>query len=578
MNILHLLPIILIFSGCTNPPILEPETKLFGKNVWVFDPDMDMASIQATVDSIADLQDHRNREFGPHRFALLFKPGEYDLDVYAGYYTQVAGLGKLPGEVQINGMVASRQVRRTALSNFWRSAENMTVDPQGEPNYWIVSQAAPFRRMHIKGELGLAKDGYTSGGFLANSVVEGRVFSNTQQQYFTRNSIIKQWDGWSWNMVFLGVEGAPEESWPKPPFTTVEETPLIREKPFLFVDGNSEFKVFVPVLRTNANGPDWTDGKLDGDVLDLESFYIVKEDDYDIDVINQALENGKNLLVTPGRYYIEKPIHVSKAGTVILGMGYPSFIPGKGNKACVIEDVDGVTLAGITFDAGPERSEVLLQVGGRDSNKDHSKKPTFLFDIFCRVGTDKVGYASSCVEINSNNVVGDHFWLWRADHGPSATEARPGWDINLGENGITVHGDDVTIYGLFTEHFTEYQTLWNGERGRTYFYQSEMPYDPPSQEAWKNGSTDGYASYKVADQVDDHRAWGLGIYNVFFEAPVFADRAIEVPEKPNVVFKHMITFWLSGEEGGIRNVINDAGGPALKTSRERTVLKYPLEE
>jgi hypothetical protein len=58
--------------------------------------------------------------------------------------------------------------------------------------------------------------------------------------------------------------------------------------------------------------------------------------------------------------------------------------------------------------------------------------------------------------------------------------------------------------------------LWNGNGGRTYFFQNEMPYDPPNQAAWMNGGvTQGYAAYKVADSVTSHEAWGLGSYCYF---------------------------------------------------------------
>lgn len=267
---------------------------------------------------------------------------------------------------------------------------------------------------------------------------------------------------------------------------------------------------------------------------------------------------------------------MNNAGTVILGIGYPSIIPTKGQTAMRIADVGGVSLAGITFDAGPIRSDVLVQVGEENSKAIHAENPTFLFDLFCRVGTDKAGTATSCIIINSNNVVADHFWLWRADHGPSAVKS-PGWDVNLGENGLTVNRKDVTVYGLFVEHFTEYQSLWNGERGKNYFYQSEMPYDPPTQDDWKHKDVKGYASYKVANHVQEHNAWGLGIYNTFREGPIFADRAIEVPDNPNVQLKHMTTFYLSGNQGGgILHVINNTGEAVSEKTRLQKVEFYPI--
>jgi len=168
--------------------------------------------------------------------------------------------------------------------------------------------------------------------------------------------------------------------------------------------------------------------------------------------------------------------------------------------------VDGVKIAGLLFDAGAFNSPVLLEVGPSNSAAPHKNNPTSLHDLYFRIsGAEKVGKASVSLKINSCNVIGDHLWIWRADHGNAV-----GWDINPAANGLVVNGDDVTIYGLFVEHFQEYQTLWKGNGGKVFFYQSEIPYDVPAQKDWMNGRTLGYASYKVADGVKNHEAWGLG--------------------------------------------------------------------
>ena len=70
-------------------------------------------------------------------------------------------------------------------------------------------------------------------------------------------------------------------------------------------------------------------------------------------------------------------------------------------------------------------------------------------------------------------------------------------------------------YGLFVEHYQKENTLWNGERGRTIFYQNELPYDVPNQAAWQNGTRRGYAAYQVADAVTTHELWGGGVYSFF---------------------------------------------------------------
>ena len=158
----------------------------------------------------------------------------------------------------------------------------------------------------------------------------------------------------------------------------------------------------------------------------------------------------------------------------------------------------------------------------------------------------------------------DHTWLWRADHG-----AGVGWDINRAANGLVVNGNNVTIYGLFNEHFQEYQTIWNGNNGKTYFYQCELPYDPPSVESWKHGNTQGYAAYKVSDNVEDHQAWCLGIYSFFRSTPIIEERAIEVPARLEKDIHHKVIFWLSGNrESKILNIINNSGEGVNASSRK----------
>jgi hypothetical protein len=129
---------------------------------------------------------------------------------------------------------------------------------------------------------------------------------------------------------------------------------------------------------------------------------------------------------------------------------------------------------------------------------------------------------------------------------------------------------------LFVEHHQQFQVLWNGNGGRTYFYQSEIPYDPPDQGSYTSAKgVEGWASYKVADGVTRHEAWGLGIYSVFRHPNVVLTRAIEVPETPGVQFHHMITVAL-GDKGTIENVIDNVGGPtSIQPRVTPTVAEFP---
>ncbi|CAM5595696.1 MULTISPECIES: RICIN domain-containing protein [Streptomyces] len=541
-----------------------------GPNVAVFDPSMSASAIQSKLNSI--FQQQETNQFGSQRQAVLFKPGSYDADVNVGFYTQVSGLGLTPDAVTVNGAVHAEAdwfPPQNATQNFWRGAENLSVNPAGGRDRWAVSQAAPYRRMHLRGDIALDDGGWASGGLFADTKVDGRVDSGSQQQWLTRNSQVGSWTGSNWNMVFVGSQGVPNTTFPAPPYTTVAQSPVIREKPFLYVDGDNAYKVFVPAVRSGSSGVSWANGAPSGTSLSLDTFHIVKPG-ASAASINAALAAGKNLLVTPGVYHLDQTLQVNRPGTVVLGLGLATFVPDNGVTAMKVADVDGVKVAGLLFDAGTTNSPTLMEVGPANSSASHDADPTSLHDVYFRVGGAAVGKATTSLVINSDDVIGDHMWIWRGDHGNGI-----GWNSNTGDTGLIVNGDDVTAYGLFVEHYQKYQTIWNGNGGRTYFYQNEMPYDPPNQAAWMNGSTQGYAAYKVADSVTSHQAWGLGSYCFFNVNPgVTAERAIEAPNRPGVRFTSMVTVSLGGT-GTIRHVVNSTGGPSNAATNVANLPSYP---
>lgn len=458
-----------------------------------------------------------------------------------------------------------------ATQNFWRSAENLTLHPVSGTNRWAVAQAAPFRRMHIKGGLNLAPDGYgwASGGYIADCCIDGAVGPYSQQQWYTRDSSVGGWNNAVWNMVFSGVEGAPAQSFPDPPYTTLDTTPVSREKPFLYLDG-ADYKVFLPEKRVNARGTTWGSGTPRGESLPLDRFYVARPG-VDAATLNAALAQGLNLLLTPGIYHLDRPVEVRRAHTVVLGLGYPTLVPDNGATAMKVADVDGVRLAGFLIDAGPVNSETLLEVGPEGASADHAANPTTVQDVFIRIGGAGPGKATTSMVINSNHTLIDHTWVWRADHGDGV-----GWETNRADYGVRVNGDDVLVTGLFVEHFNKYDVEWRGERGRTVFFQNEKAYDAPHQAAIQNGDTKGYAAYKIADGVTTHEGWGLGSYCFYNVDPTIRqDHGFQAPGKPGVQLHHLLVVSLGGK-GQYEHVINSIGAPTSGTSTvPSTVVSYP---
>ena len=543
----------------------------FGPNVLVFNPSMPAATIQKQIDQVYAVQ--RNSEFGPARNALLFLPGNYQVDVPVGFYTEVLGLGATPDRVHITGNVHAdaTHARNNATCTFWRAAEGFSVTPTGGTMQWAVAQAAPFRRMHVQGNLVLhQQQGWASGGWMSDTVVDGNVDSGTQQQWISRNSEWGSWTGANWNMVFVGVLSPPAGEWPAQPYTKVARTPLVREKPFLAVDARGRYFVRVPELRRESAGVTWHAGSTPGVSIPLNRFYIAHPGDT-ASAINAQLARGKHLLFTPGIYELVEPLRVTRPGTVVMGLGFATLRPVNGNAALVTGDQNGIILAGLLIDAGATRSPVLVQIGQQGSHARHAKNPISLHDVFFRVGGAGLGRAGIDLEINSNDTIVDHTWIWRADHGSGV-----GWSLNTNENGLVVNGDNVIAYGLFVEHEQQFQVLWNGNGGRTYFYQSEIPYDPPDQASFTSApGVNGWASYKVAGKVTSHEAWGLGIYSVFRHPDVVLSHAIETPRAPGIRFHHMITVALRNL-GAIDHVIDDVGDAAIpNTHRTAMQTEFP---
>jgi hypothetical protein len=544
----------------TGPPVIGGGD--LGPNVVVFSPSQGTAAINSRLASIFSQQE--TNQFGPQRFQLLFQPGSYSgITANIGFYTSINGLGRNPDDVALNGSnvtVDAGWFGGNATQNFWRSAENFSLSPPAGQAFerWAVAQAAPMRRVDVHTHLSLTPTGFgfASGGYLADSRVDGQLQPFSQQQWFTRNSVIQENLNAVWNNVFVGVQGAPASSFPTPPYTTIGTTPVIREKPYLYLNGSS-YAVWVPALRTNSSGVTWPNTP--GTSVPLTQFFVAHPGD-SAATINNALAQGLNLLFTPGIYHVNQTINVNRANTVVLGLGYATIVPDNGVTPMQVADVDGVKLAGLLFDAGTTNSANLLVVGPNGASASHAANPTTIQDVFFRIGGAGAGKATNSLLVNSPNTIIDHIWAWRADHGSGV-----GWTTNTADSGLIVNGANVTAYALFVEHYQKFEVQWNANGGRVYFLQNEQPYDPPSNAAWRTGAN-GYAAYKVADNVTNHEAWGLGSYCFFNVNPaVHSNNGFEVPVNGGVRLHNILTVSLGGV-GVIDHVVNNTGGPAQGTA------------
>jgi len=547
--------------------MLSLENQLFGEHMYFYDRKYETAAtarndINAQFSSIG--MGGSNGEWTTKRQAYYLKPNvkgqSYDPGgtgsassaaanaIELGFYAHIGGLGRVPQDVKVGALFTRPHLSggANATCTFWRSVENISVMRDFA---WTVSQSTSARRMHIESTSKYISDignsnFWGSGGFIADThYSSNRPDWGGQQQWYTRNAVFPAGSGsmgGSYNMLWQGVVNPPAADATNTPVAT---TPIIREKPFLFIDKDGAYKVFVPAWQRDRVGVSWSDTDMGkGEVQDvLTSWYVAKEGDTEV-TINQALKAGKNIFFTPGHYALNAPIQVNRKNAILLGAGIASvtLAPTENNTwGCIFaDDKEGIIIAGLLMDSF-NSTTYQVRIGNAGADANHAANPILLSDITCRVGgvQAKNVQIHASMEINSNHVVGDHFWLWRADHG-----SQPGgplrWTRDRAKNGLIVTGDDVTLYALFAEHYQEYEVLWLGERGRTFFFQNEPPYDAPNQASWssQDGRVDGYAAFKVANTVKVHHSIGLGSYAVFTgtDGRVNKKNGFEAPNSPGV--------------------------------------------
>jgi hypothetical protein len=594
------------------------------KNVYIFKETDDPITLLNTLDQINTLQGSINGnphgasetscshpggtnigQWSTNRFVLLFLPGTYSVSFQIPYYVSVIGCGRSPEDVIFNGGPSvynnsdnspscnnsSKPKTKdwiqcpcnNGLNNFWRSCENITIIPN-ETVTWAVSQASPMRKVHIKGNLTLFDlvngdtNPMTSGGFMSDCKIDGILNSGSQQQFIFRNCTFgNKVSGGVWNMVYLncdfGSNSPPSvvcHQIPQPPFplppgwkstpnSIIEHSKPIINKPIFFYEKNI-FKVLVTTGNVINNGIQWD--RPTKDLIVCDDFYVATPSDTS-NTINTQINNGKHILFTAGIYNnLTSSIIINKPNIILLGIGYPTLVSNSSDFCISVGDVENVTLAGLLIQSGDDTT-TLCQFGS--SSK--SANSGYIYDLFMRVGgpDTKKTNATTMLEINSNNVICDNLWLWRADHGVNPSYI--GWTQNTCDTGLIVNGDKVSIYGLAVEHTQTDMVVWNGDEGYVCFYQSEFPYDPPASSLPSYNDT---VSFRVNGS--KFNGFGFGAYCYFNYAKVAIKTAFDIRKSSTNTIINPFIVYLGSEPktpsssgppyniGSIQSILTDSKG------------------
>eukprot|EP00930_Biecheleria_cincta_P039993 TRINITY_DN2743_c0_g1_i4.p1 TRINITY_DN2743_c0_g1~~TRINITY_DN2743_c0_g1_i4.p1 ORF type:complete len:774 (-),score=118.57 TRINITY_DN2743_c0_g1_i4:52-2373(-) len=438
---------------------------------------------------------------------------------------------------------------------------------------------------------------FASGGYAANVSASGFIDFGSQQQFFLRNCSAGEYKGGAWNFVLVGCPGAKDSGvvtaeTKGPVFTAISHTKVVAEKPFVIKEGD-RFKLVVPSAKTARSGVDYDVSE--NEIRDFSNVFVANPSTA-TEKINEKLSSGKDVVFTPGIYNLTTALRVCHNEQVLLGLGLATLVSPESDEPCILvrDGALGVRISGFMLEAfykklgskaprdlpslGPD---ALLQWGSADcrTQRDPASLESwgFIHDCFARVGgqeaphtardeadgsrpTKRPGQGGSelfpsearcrnMVQMNCPCVSGDNLWLWRADHWLSDQYLVYNHD-NACDRGLHVGTGafHVTIYGLFVEHTLSDMTLWEGEHGTTYFYQSELPYDALDEQAAAARGLKPFrgAGYRVTDEVQNHEAFGVGVYCFFRDHNVSVPVAVQVPSNAGVQIKNALTKYLNG--------------------------------
>ena len=567
----------------------------FPNNVYIFYPGDDN-STQQIIYKIFSTQGGsdtpNNGQNSKLNYAFLFMPGVYNLKIPIGFYTHVAGLGKTNDQVIINDGPrvdnGAKDYRIGALNTFWRTCENMTVNPQitlpgdTQPSMiYAVSQSCSLRSVKVNGilHLGAIEDsggmGFASGGFMANCNIKYDLNMGSQQQFICRNTEYGSFPIFIWNQVNVGCKSdnerggccinTTEPQISSSTLTVVNQTPSVKEKPYLAHDDDDGIVVLCPGLSNKTTG----NTSFSGTTITNANYKIVT-DTITVTALNSFLSNAdiKCIIFSPGRYNIDSPINLN--GQLLFGLGLPVLTSTQNNNI-----ITGYgSICGIIFDAG------YSTIGNPQNNilVNLTDNPSYLWDIVCRVGGSDdhahIYQVDTILYIGGDNSILDNVWCWVADH-YADDNTHVGWEKAICQTGVHVTGNNVIAYGLFAEHTRNRNVLWEGNNGEVYMFQSEFNYFPPL-----GFDTSDFVSYEVTNSVTNHTLKGAGAYSFFPNTntnpnpTTMALAGFKFADVGKIDYENLTTVFLNGY-GGIKYVFYDeiTGGFGQTVKRDPKTIQ-----
>ena len=152
---------------------------------------------------------------------------------------------------------------------------------------------------------------------------------------------------------------APTRRWPTSPVDARESRTCTSTRA-------GTYRVFVPGAQHDSGRHDLGERPDRRHARFRSSDFFVASPATPAQTINNELARGKNLLLTPGVYNVDRPIEVKRADTVVLGLGFADArCRTNGERGDDVADVAGRRHRRADLRRRPGQLAVLLQIGTR---------------------------------------------------------------------------------------------------------------------------------------------------------------------------------------------------------------------
>ena len=219
-------------------------------------------------------------------------------------------------------------------------------------------------------------NGWASGGWMSDSVIDGNVDAGSQQQWISRNSEWGSWTGANWNMVFVGMSILRPANGPRRPTPRSTGHPsFARNRSWRSTKRATGAFAFRRCAPTQWASPGTAD-RLRGTPSRVTLLHRPCRNRHRCHDQRPARAGKRSSLHARASTTSPSPSASRVPAPSSWALGFATLNPYNGTAALTTADADGINLAGLLIDAGGELARIARSWSGRQQGRATPRIPS----------------------------------------------------------------------------------------------------------------------------------------------------------------------------------------------------------